>query len=158
MCLAKGAPPADLDASQIATNEFGFRTKLNGFAMSTTSISRALFLTLAFPRIIKRGRQYFTKPSASPPSSPAEPATLDDNPIPTAPDMFEPATAIPETQEPTPVPKPTDVAHGSHFDLAFLRGSLVLDALLTAGASLMSEGRHVYVGASPVCPYYAARS
>ncbi|ORY86053.1 hypothetical protein BCR35DRAFT_302705 [Leucosporidium creatinivorum] len=129
----------------VATNEFGFGVKKNGYMMSLTSASRGAFLTLLFPRIIALGRRLYTNPKASPPPTPSEPS----GPLPTTPADFEPLSALPEApaEEPTPPPKPTDADHGSHFDLAFLRSSLVVDALLTAGASFISEGWHIYAAA-----------
>lgn len=118
----------------------------NGYMMSLTSASRGAFLTLVFPRLITAGRRLFTKPNAPPPSPPVEVV----EPLPTTPADFEPLPAVPEApaEEPTPPPKPTDAAHGSHFDLAFLRSSLVIDALLTGGASFINQGWHIYAGES----------
>lgn len=114
--------------------------------MSLTSASRGAFLTILFPRIIATGRRLLTKRNA-PPLSPT-PVVVE--PLPTTPADFEPLPAVPEApaEEPTPPPRPTDAAHGSHFDLAFLRTSLVIDAILTGGSSFISEGWHIYAGES----------
>lgn len=39
-----------------------------------------------------------------------------------------------------------------HFDLFFLRWSLLVDGVLTAGAALATQSWHVYLGMSPPTP------
>jgi hypothetical protein len=44
----------------IATNLYGFHPTENGYLMASTAMSRAIFLTLGFPRIIKTGRSWYS--------------------------------------------------------------------------------------------------
>jgi hypothetical protein len=111
--------------------------------MSGNALSRAAFLTLAFPRIIARGRKFFSQPTTRPVSvlPPAEtrnashttghstkPSTAG---LPTEPSSLEPYEANSgESVTESPVNlqsamPPTDRRHGSAFDLAFLRYSYV---------------------------------
>ena len=48
--------------------------------------------------------------------------------------------------------QPTDVTHGSQFDLYFLRWSIFTDGILTACVSLAQRGWHMYVAAT-VLPF-----
>jgi hypothetical protein len=90
--------------------------------MSTNSLCRALFLTILFPKIIARGRKWYT--SAGVVLTPAEQDPLL-APLPVEASAFEPhpisGGGDDGAEEPARIPKPTDKAHGSHFDLAFLR-------------------------------------
>ncbi|KAJ7601854.1 hypothetical protein DFH06DRAFT_1260101 [Mycena polygramma] len=167
-----------------ATNQYGYKASDNGFLMATNSLSRALFLTFAFPRIIGAGRSWFVSwdarlassipnetlaisasredGTASPtttntsddetlaPSTPATAKDPDANAFPTDASAFEPTTlasADGATEEPPLVPAGTDKAHGSGFDLAFVRWSMLADALLTAIVGLSSRSWHMMASA-----------
>ncbi|KAJ7607623.1 hypothetical protein DFH06DRAFT_1379755 [Mycena polygramma] len=43
-----------------ATNEYGFKPSDNGFLIASNALSRAVFLTLAFPRLIEYGRKWMS--------------------------------------------------------------------------------------------------
>ncbi|KAJ7767026.1 hypothetical protein DFH07DRAFT_808975 [Mycena maculata] len=155
-----------------ATNQYGYKASDNGFLMSSNSLARAIFLTFAFPRIIGTGRVWFARgarsaadtqeerrsnpesevgtesgsvtPSATPTKSAGPGLPLDAS-------AFEPASlasADGATEEPPLVPAGTDAAHGSGFDLAFLRWSMVIDALLTALVGFSSQSWHMMAAAA----------
>ncbi|KAJ7496344.1 hypothetical protein B0H11DRAFT_859582 [Mycena galericulata] len=117
-----------------ATNQYGFKPGDNGFLMSGNALSRAAFLTLAFPHIITRGRNFFSQPNAA--AKPVlPPADGDTAGLPAVASSLEPHEATSgETVTESPVnpqeAPPTDKKHGSAFDLAFLRYSMVIDAVL----------------------------
>lgn len=47
----------------IGTNLYGFHPTQNGYLMAATAMSRAIFLTLIFPRIIAGGRKFYGRKS-----------------------------------------------------------------------------------------------
>ncbi|SCV72985.1 BQ2448_6910 [Microbotryum intermedium] len=130
----------------MATNMFGFGPKKNGYLLSLTAVSRASFLTFAFPRAIARGRIWLSRPQVEVKgSSPTARATPPRPP--TQIKDLEPLSLNPdELTEPAPLPKPTDQVHGSLFDLFFLRMSMLVDACLTACVTFTTQGWHVYLG------------
>lgn len=69
------------------------------------------------------------------------------------PDSHLPAPSVPSTVPNTTLPvKPTDAVHGSHFDLVFVRWSMVLDGFLTGLFVFANQGWHMYVAAA-VLPF-----
>lgn len=148
-----------------ATNRFAFTPSQNGYLMSLNSSARAAFLTLAFPRVIARGRAWFTPPAAAgavaaeapaaEPSTASSPTpTLVNGGLPTDAQAFEPASALlaqgQEAEEPVDVRKvmaPADAAHGSAFDLAFLKWSMVLDACLTGAVGFNTRPEEILAAA-----------
>ncbi|KAJ6546033.1 hypothetical protein DFH09DRAFT_989914 [Mycena vulgaris] len=120
-----------------ATNQYGFKPGDNGFLMSSNALSRAAFLTLAFPRIIARGRKFFSQPmvAAAPVLPPAE-RNAETVGLPTearALEGYEATSGESVTESPVNLQAampPTDRKHGSAFDLAFLRYSMIVDAAL----------------------------
>ncbi|GAA5934400.1 hypothetical protein JCM1841_000912 [Sporobolomyces salmonicolor] len=149
----------------ISTNAFGFKPTANGNLMSLVALSRAGFLTFLFPRIIAAGRSWYTPTFSSPSPAPASPSAIPphaaqpappDDPasalsdLPTTFGEIEPVAPLIQTdtiQEPPKVPSGTDELHGSRFDLTFLRGSMVVDALLTGSVGFAREGWHMYLAA-----------
>ncbi|KAJ7912124.1 hypothetical protein B0H13DRAFT_2660272 [Mycena leptocephala] len=151
-----------------ATNQYGYKPSDNGFLMAANSLSRALFLTFAFPRIIAAGRAWFVPArgvdvdiegrhdATTSPAREASDGTLTPNtPAPakdsqTAPGLPTDASAFEgvasvngAAEEPPIIPAAVDKAHGSGFDLAFLRWSMVADAALTALVGLSSRSWHM---------------
>ncbi|KAJ7458488.1 hypothetical protein FB451DRAFT_1097610, partial [Mycena latifolia] len=117
-----------------ATNQYGFKPGDNGFLMSSNALSRAAFLTLAFPRIIARGRKFLLRRTATPAVPPAEiDGALEGH-------------ATPVTEPPAPLPS-GDKPHGSAFDLAFLRYSMIVDAVLVALLVFSSSSVHIWAAA-----------
>lgn len=107
--------------------------------MSANSLIRAFFLVVCFPRIIASGRRFMSSPSSSyshPPSPLSEPGHL----LPTEVGEFDPPHIPDEIFEPTPAPEPTTLAHGSAFDLHFLRISLILDGIITSAVAFSTKG------------------
>ncbi|BGP19974.1 hypothetical protein JCM10213_006751 [Rhodosporidiobolus nylandii] len=136
----------------IGTNRYGFKPDTNGYLMSLASLSRAVFLYFAFPSIIAAGRRWYSTsparftPSPSSPSS-SSASTLH---IPTTPAEIEPLEPVFQTDqviEPALPPEPTSEQKGSHFDLLFLRLSILLDGVLTALVPLSSQGWHLFAAA-----------
>ncbi|GAA5931071.1 uncharacterized protein JCM15063_002535 [Sporobolomyces koalae] len=126
----------------ISTAAFGFTPSSNGTLMAVAALSRGAFLTFLFPVVINRGREWYSSANtASPPA------------IGQLPDSFaeiEPIQPLLQTdpvQEPPPPPPPTDQEHGSAFDLAFLRGSILVDAVLTGCIGFSRAGWHLYIAA-----------
>ncbi|KAK6996691.1 hypothetical protein R3P38DRAFT_3070040 [Favolaschia claudopus] len=144
-----------------ATNQYGYKPSDNGFLLSGNSLSRAIFLTFAFPRIISAGRAWIAPQGTSmvdnsPTAGTRSTAVEADNDsgtvpgIPTDPRAFE-ATIVPSaegaTEEPPLIPTPTDKVHESGFDLIFLRWSILVDAILTAGVGFSSQSWHMVAAA-----------
>ncbi|KAJ7166537.1 hypothetical protein C8R43DRAFT_1163301, partial [Mycena crocata] len=122
-----------------ATNQYGYKPSDNGFLMSINALSRALFLTLAFPRIIAAGRRWFARRTTG-----TRPITrVTDTPFASVEDSAN-ANALEEdtssTEEPT--------THGSGFDLAFLRWSMIVDAILTALVGFSGASWHMMAAAA----------
>jgi hypothetical protein len=118
--------------------------------MAANSLSRALFLTFAFPRIIAAGRAWFVPArgvdvdiegrhdATTSPAREASDGTLTPNTpapakdsqaapgLPTDASAFEGVASVNgAAEEPPIIPAAVDKAHGSGFDLAFLRWSYV---------------------------------
>ncbi len=51
-----------------------------------------------------------------------------------------------QAEEEPVVVKQTDDEDANHFDLFFLRWSLMVDGILTMGAAFATQGWHIYVG------------
>jgi len=164
--LATGYAPILLQ--MYATATFDFDQANNGWLLSSNSFMRAVFLIFIFPRIIDRGRIWWsggaaaetaegqpaslttttaTTTATAPPQpkrNPESPATDDDD-IPTQPEEFEAPLPTQVEEEPV-VPKRIDEKSAFAFDLFFLRWSLLVDGALTAGAGFATQGWHMYLG------------
>ncbi|GAA5902991.1 uncharacterized protein JCM6883_002656 [Sporobolomyces salmoneus] len=135
----------------ISTAAFGFTPSANGLLMSLAALSRAGFLTLLFPQIIKQGRKWYSRPTGQPPT----PVENDEDTAPAGhlPDSFaeieptQPLLGPDSSEEPPTPPTPTDQQHGSAFDLAFLRGSILVDAVLTGCIGFTQTGWNLYLAA-----------
>ena len=103
---------------------------------------RAFFLSILFPRIITSGRKWLS-PTHSPP--PSQHSIEEPEPI-----EGHPSNLLPPTSEPTQ--QPTDIQHGSAFDLLFLQFSIFLDGLLTSLVTFASSGTQIYIAAG-VLPF-----
>jgi hypothetical protein len=116
-----------------ATNRYDFKPAQNGYLMSLNSASRALFLTLVFPRIVARGRRWYSAKRSSTSAGPSStsspsptPTLIDPDELPITAEAFEPVSGLQEVEEPVNVPvsmAPTDAANGSAFDLVFLKSA-----------------------------------
>ncbi|TXT07090.1 hypothetical protein VHUM_03260 [Vanrija humicola] len=138
----------------VGTNAFGFTPDTSGLMMSCTQLVQAGFLSLAFPRIIAAGRRWYAAAPApaSPASSASSTRTLTDDAVdPADPDQAELPDAAGAPVLDTPQ-KPTDAAHGSAFDLAFLRRSILVASILTSIVSFSNKWWHLYVAAA-VLPF-----
>lgn len=158
-----------------ATAVFNFDQAKNGWLMSGNSFMRAIFLIFIFPRIISTGRKWFVSldkkrvaaaaAAGSIPASPSHsvsssttaagsPAETSDassamhvEVLPTDPELFDVSTNLQAEEEPIVTAEPTaDEEKAAYaFDLFFLRWSLLVDGILTAGAALATKGWHMYL-------------
>ncbi|KAJ7055857.1 hypothetical protein C8F01DRAFT_1157924 [Mycena amicta] len=138
--LATGIVPMMLQLT--ATNQYEYKTAENGYLMASLSLSRALFLTFAFPRIINAGRKWYSAPSVL--ASTGTPTEVEAVILPTTEGGDAPA---PEQAAASLAPAPTDKIHGSKFDLVFLRWSMVVDAALTSLVAFHSRAWHINLAA-----------
>ena len=106
--------------------------------MSLSSLSRALFLALAFPKIIAFGRKRASAPkksrssssSGTPSAASSRPRSPVKDSIPTDAHDFEshvirgPEEGLEEPANVEAIMPPIDAEHGSAFDLTFLRWSV----------------------------------
>ncbi|OCF37391.1 hypothetical protein I316_00512 [Kwoniella heveanensis BCC8398] len=131
----------------VGTDAFGFMPGQSGMMLSGNLLVKAFFLSICFPRIITYGRRLLSHRTDVPSS-----AASDEHP----------ETPL-EAEEPDDVgaPRedqaraPTDVLHGSTFDLYFLRWSIFVDGVLTGLTTLSSKGWHLYLAAG-VLPFASA--
>ncbi|GAA6039943.1 hypothetical protein JCM8097_002632 [Rhodosporidiobolus ruineniae] len=128
-------------------NRFSFTPDVTGYLSTLASISRATFLSFLFPRIIAAGRRWYSpSPTISPaPSPPPEPVHIPTTAAEIAP--LEPIQQTDQVVEPASIPPSTTETRGSHFDLVFLRLSILLDAVLTGFVPLSSQGWHLFLAA-----------
>ncbi|KAF7335770.1 hypothetical protein MVEN_02232800 [Mycena venus] len=159
-----------------ATNQYGYKPADNGFLMSTNALSRAVFLTFAFPHIISAGRAWFATAPVADLDTPSPGASKDGNVCPADDGTLTPSTPVPAkdavpvpglptdpaafegarllasvdgaaTEEPPIIPAPTDKVHGSEFDLAFVQWSMIIDVALTALVGFSSSSWHMIAAA-----------
>jgi hypothetical protein len=151
-----------------ATAYFDFTQADNGWLMSGNALCRSIFLFFAFPRIIDGGRKWWVgrreKADGGPPlassSTPTAAAqTKHDDPnalsrIPSRPEQLEApmwSGNQMSQEESMPQPetrRPDDDRTASHFDLFFLRWSLLLDGIMTGAAALCTKRWHIFLGRS----------
>jgi MFS family permease len=124
-----------------STDAFGFTPNENGWLISLNCLVRGLFLTLAFPAIISRGRKYLDKRTKSKPTHfkgsdylPSTPAHL----------ASVPGVDNDET-EPIDPPPPSTETETYDFDLFYIKLSLFADGILTACATFTNHGWQMYV-------------
>ncbi|WVW78540.1 hypothetical protein I302_100495 [Kwoniella bestiolae CBS 10118] len=131
----------------VGTDAFGFTPSESGMMLSGNLLVKAFFLSICFPRIITHGRRLISHRTD----------------VPTGPSQLEhPETPL-EAEEPDDMGapredqarQPTDVQHGSTFDLYFLRWSIFIDGLLTGLTTLSTRGWHLYLAAG-VLPFASA--
>jgi len=135
--LATGYIPTLLQL--YSTDVLGFKTKENGFLISLNSAIRGIFLTLAFPKIISAGRNWFSRRS----SNESKPFAPMDSAIPELPtDRTDFAANDGEPVEP---PKLDDETETFLFDLQYTRYSLLVDGILTGAATFVTKGWQMYL-------------
>ncbi|KAK2611710.1 hypothetical protein N8I77_005034 [Diaporthe amygdali] len=144
-----------------ATAYFDFNQADNGWLMSGNALCRSVFLFFVFPRIIDAGRDWWVKKTDRPGPTPAQtklspdqngtsgdPNTL--SRIPSRPEQLEAPMwsgnqMSQEESMPQPESRPEDDRTASHFDLFFLRWSLLLDGLMTGAAALCTKRWHIFL-------------
>lgn len=159
--LATGYAP--LLIQMYATAYFDFSQADNGWLMSGNALIRSFFLFFMFPRIIATGRKWFVsswRKTAKP--NQAGPKQHNGNThngqsaeglsgIPTRPENIEaPMAGNSVDEEPLSPEQHAESAEEERvavrFDLFFLRWSLLVDGILTAGAALCSNKWQIYLG------------
>ncbi|KUI57792.1 hypothetical protein VP1G_05077 [Cytospora mali] len=155
--LATGYAP--LLIQMYATAYFDFNQSDNGWLMSGNALCRSAFLFFIFPRIVDAGRKWWIKKSKDddPTPVPRKPRRDDEQPntlsrISSRPGELEAPVGsgnqmLQEESMPQPETKAEEERAACRFDLFFLRWSLLVDGLLTAGAALCTKGWHVYLAA-----------
>ncbi|RDI85298.1 hypothetical protein Vi05172_g4844 [Venturia inaequalis] len=137
-----------------ATDSLGFGTTENGYMISLTSLVRGLFLTLAFPRIIKVGRAWTKRhdervnmaKSKSPEESPLIKTTESPIPdMPTDPNDFASGEGMENEEEPIEPPRPSSEQETFKFDLFYTRFSLITDGIITGLATFVTQGWQMYL-------------
>ncbi|KPM43266.1 hypothetical protein AK830_g3253 [Neonectria ditissima] len=138
--LATGYTP--LLIQMYATAAFDFNQGDNGWLMAEFAFMRSLFLIFLFPHIISWGRRWTSPTAPSQPENDESSSGL----LPTSPGEFDATAgeAAEEPMEPAQTKRNTD---GSHFDLVFLRWSLVVDGALTTVAAFATQRWHIYLAA-----------
>jgi hypothetical protein len=131
------------------TDEFGFDQAANAYLMAGNALVRGVFLMSIFPTIITSGRKWFSSRS-QPEEEPllADESLIPDNVTVVAPTPEEPRLV---TNDVADNGKLQDESNGE-FDLFFLRWSLVVDALVTAGIALSTKGWHLFLGRHDLHP------
>ncbi|KAJ9139219.1 Major facilitator superfamily transporter [Pleurostoma richardsiae] len=160
--LATGYAPILIQ--MYATAVFDFNQADNGWLMSGNALMRSFFLILIFPKIISLGRKWWVrdvekKPEVADSAEEAGRGEEDEEEeltrqntltrIPSEPQEFDAPMGTQAEEEPValePIP-PEEDRTACHFDLFFLRWSLVVDGALTAGAALATKSWHVYLAA-----------
>lgn len=144
---------APLLMQMYATAAFDFDQSDNGWLMFEFAFMRSVFLILLFPRIISFGRSLMKRNSTpSPAESDASSVATADERMPTEPGDFDAATGEQADIEPTQ-PVPMGLHHEvGHFDLVFLRWSLVVDGALTTVVAFATKRWHIYLGKSSLSP------
>ncbi len=124
-----------------STDVLGFGTTENGYLISLNSLIRGLFLTLAFPKIIKAGRAWLDRRNG--PKGETSPATESPD-VDTEPTQYVAVEALESEEEPMAQPKSTDERETFHFDLMFTKYSLIADGVLTGIATFVTQGWQMY--------------
>lgn len=158
--LATGYAP--LLIQMYATAYFDFSQADNGWLMSGNALMRSFFLFFIFPQIIAGGRKWFLsrwKKSVGPsqqatkPNKPRRGSEVADglSRVSSRPEQMEAPMAGNQVDEEPSSPQQharsaQEERVACQFDLFFLRWSLLVDGILTAGAALCTERWHIYLG------------
>ena len=133
-----------------ATAVFEFHQSDNGWLMSEFALMRAVFLIVLFPRIISYGRKWYAKRQTK--KQPRRESISDERDPETQglliqPEQLEAPMGTHAEEEPMMTQPPTET-EDTHFDLFFLRWSLVADGLLTSCTALATKKWHIYLAAA----------
>ncbi|KAL1851718.1 hypothetical protein VTK73DRAFT_9369 [Phialemonium thermophilum] len=138
-----------------ATAAFDFSQKQNGWLLSEFGFVRSIFLIFIFPRLITWGRKRYS--SKKPATERLEESADDDvgsvSSLRLAPEVIDTLeNEGPELEDLRPA-NTTNNDGDVHFDLVFLRYSLVVDGVFTSLAAFATRSYHIYLGtAKPVLP------
>lgn len=136
-----------------ATAVFEFHQSDNGWLMSEFALMRAVFLILLFPRIISSGRKWYAKRQSKRSQQQPRRESISDERDPATqglliqPEQLEAPMGTYAEEEPMMTQPPTET-EDTHFDLFFLRWSLVADGLLTSCTALATKKWHIYLAAA----------
>jgi MFS family permease len=128
-----------------ATDVYDFGTTENGYLISLNSFIRGLFLTLAFPRIISTGRNWFSSRNSPNGIEACTSQVFVIPDLPNEPNDFSTIEAVDNGEELVEPPKRRDEKEAFAFDLLYTRYSLLADAIFTGAASFISQGWQMYV-------------
>jgi hypothetical protein len=135
-----------------STDVLGFGPGDNGIIISLNFFLRGLFLAIAFPRIIKAGRKWIQNRRKSASNTPLQTSSDVVQDVPTEPNDM---AAIDEAvQEPIDPVKQREEETNYDFDLFYCKFSLILDGMLTGGATFVRQGWQIYIVAI-VIPFAA---
>ncbi|PSR92297.1 major facilitator superfamily domain-containing protein [Coniella lustricola] len=148
--LATGYAP--LLIQMYATAYFDFTQADNGWLMSGNALVRSFFLFFIFPRIIATGRRWWISgDNRKAGGDTTTTTTTTDNAlarIPSRPEELEaPVAGNQAEQDPLRGLTEEEERAACRFDLFFLRWSLLVDGVLTAGAALCTKKWHIYLAA-----------
>lgn len=143
--LATGYIPVLLQ--MYATDAFGFGANENGWLISVNCLVRGLFLTLAFPVIISRGRRWLNaRQKKASDASDVSAKDIDSMPTTQASLASVPGSDNDETEPiPPPAPAKEKEKESFAFDLHYVKFSLIADGILTALATLTTQGWQMYL-------------
>ena len=134
--LATGYIPTML--VMYAHDIFDFGSKSGSYMASSHLFLRGVFLVFVFPRLIKLGRSWTEKRTrldasrmTSGTATPSERAQL--------------ANAMQDEQDQDIIPPKPAEEETFEFDLIYTRFSLLVDGVLTLGATFVSKGWHMYL-------------
>lgn len=141
---------APLLIQMYATAAFDFDQAANGWLMSEFAFMRSFFLIFIFPPVISWGRSFMQLKRERGGPSP-EPQVVESGhaaaaELPTDPAIFDATHGEQAETEPVGPPRPTEDREACHFDLIFLRWSLVVDGALTTVAAFATKPWHIYLG------------
>jgi MFS family permease len=136
---------------QYATSAFHFGTKDNGYLIFMYSSLRGAFLSLVFPRIIARGREWSKSRNAAKRDKSQREEPLIPNETTGSDDIA--SINVLENEEPSNPPR-HDAQETFAFDLFYARFSVLVDSILTGAASFVTHGWQMYIVAL-VLPFAA---
>ncbi|QDS76244.1 hypothetical protein FKW77_000795 [Venturia effusa] len=137
-----------------ATDVLGFGTAENGCMISLTSLVRGLFLSLAFPRIIKIGRAWtkrhellrgITTAKLSEETPLLKPIQTPIPDLSAEPNDFANHEIMENEEEPVEPVRSSNEQETFVFDLFYTRLSLITDGVITGCATFITQGWQMYL-------------
>jgi MFS family permease len=142
--LATGYIPTLLQ--MYATNIFDFGTRRNSYLVSSHSFLRGMFLILAFPRIIAAGRTFMDKRKETSSTQHNTNISIEGDMTTESGRAIESGPTIQDEDEPDLILTRTITGQETfEFDLIYTRFSLLVDGILTLGASFVQHSWQMYL-------------